>query len=118
RQLFTDLATESLNAGWLPAIDAAFRTALTEKDGESSWTRLMRQNVRQLLAQQRHVAAITLARQGADLEDQPRGNEVLAATLDQAGGGADRLFVRLLAVNYFRNTQQTQRADQLLQHLP
>src|SRR5262249_50226941 len=49
RQLFTDLYGESLNAGWLPAVDAAFRAALTEKDGESSWGKLMRQNVRQLL---------------------------------------------------------------------
>src|SRR5262249_20243926 len=89
----------------------------TEKDGESSWGKLMRQNVRQLLAQQRYATAVTLARQCADLEDQPLGNELLAVTLDSASDGAERLFVRLLGVEYFWHTQQTERGDQLLQDL-
>jgi predicted Zn-dependent protease len=117
RQLFTDLYTEALNAGWLPAIDASFRAALTEKDGESSWGKLMRQNVRQLLAQKCYAAAVILARQCADLEDQPLGNELLTITLDSAGEGMDRLFVRLLGVHYFWHTQQLERADPLLQDL-
>src|SRR5262249_33927595 len=98
--------------------DAAFRAALTEKDGESSWGKLMRQNVRQLLAQHRFAAAVTLARQCANLEDQPLGNDLLAITLDSAGEGAERLFVRLLGVEYFLHTQQTERADPMLQDLP
>jgi hypothetical protein len=117
RQLFTDLYTEALKCGWLPPIDAAFRAALMEKDGEAPWCKLMRQNLRQLLTEKQYAAAVTLARQCAELDDQPLGNELLAVTLDSAGDRGDRLFIRLLGVDYFRHTWQTERADQLLQEL-
>jgi len=116
-ELFSKLYSETLEAGWLPPIDAGFRQAFQNAaGGPQRWQALVRETAAKLLAEGLRPLVVRLAWQVQQAGDQPLADEVLNLALGGAES-AEGLPATLAAVEYLWSTNQLPRADGLLQPL-
>jgi tetratricopeptide (TPR) repeat protein len=118
REVFVDLYKQILKKGVLPPIDVNFRSVL-ESNGKDAdeWSKLMRETAGQLLADKHRSAAVYLAWQCWQLDDQPLAQEILSRALDEFKDDDERWTVTLAAIGYLFQTSQFVQADNLLQGL-
>jgi predicted Zn-dependent protease len=117
RDLFQKLYARVLKEGGLPLIDGDFREALLgEKKEEDLWGPLMRRTAAALVKDRRRAAAATLAWQCRQLGDNALAENVLALAL-RGVGDEERLTATLAAVDYLKQTNQTDRAQELVHGL-
>jgi tetratricopeptide (TPR) repeat protein len=118
RKVFADLYDETLKMGVLPPIDSNFRSVL-ETNGKDAdeWTKLIRATESRLLADNHRSAAVYLAWQCWQLDDQPLAHGLLNRALDGFKDDDERLSVTLTAVHYLFQTSQFVQADSLIQGL-
>jgi anti-sigma factor RsiW len=117
RNRFEELYNQAFEEGVLPALDSSFRVVL-QSDGKNTdhWSALMRQTAAKLVNEKRRPAAVLLAWQCWQLDDQPLALNLLTVALDGVGE-EERFSATLAAVEYLGRTNQFAQADSLLQTL-
>jgi ferric-dicitrate binding protein FerR (iron transport regulator)/tetratricopeptide (TPR) repeat protein len=126
RILFRELYAKALKENVLPPIDGDFRSAL-QSDGDDSdlWTELMRKTAEEWTETKHGPAAVALAWQCWQLDDQPLSENLLALVLSRKvaqdvrtlENTQDWLQTRLFATEFLQQTERYARADDVLQEV-
>jgi Tfp pilus assembly protein PilF len=117
RTRFLSLFDDSVSSGRLLRIDADFRAALlgAEKDG---WGDLMRRTAKRFIGRKERGAALLLARQCWQLDDQATAQALFRMTMQGVSPkGADGLRLYRAALDFLMQTGQLAAAQPLLDEL-
>jgi hypothetical protein len=117
RKLFTRLYARTFKDGGLLRIDADFRAALFGGQGADGWGGLMRQTAAALIMQDKRAAALTLARQCWQLDDQPLAQTLYGLAMDDLPEGKERLSLQLAGLEFLWQSGQLAQADRLLRQI-
>jgi tetratricopeptide (TPR) repeat protein len=112
---FRTLYEQTLKESRLPRIDADFRAALLGgAQDEDAWADLLHRTALKLIKEKHRPAIMALAWQCWQLEDRPQANQLLRLALDGMADQQERLAMTLAGIEFFWQTTQLERADQLL----
>ena len=118
RNLFTRLYRDVMDEGSLPPIDRSFRAALHEdKTSPDPWADLMHQTAAWLIKKDQRVPVIALAWQCWELDSPQLAEELRTAALAGIKEAPERNLVRVAVLNYLTQTDQVEKANQLVQEM-